>query len=84
MSPSVCSCSSVSPVGKGISWPQNRWVLPGPRRWTVASGWARQWWWEGRGVGVAAVLWLVNLALLPVGGAALECSSGKTPRVLVG
>lgn len=60
MSPSVCSCSSVSPVGKGISWPQNRWVLPGPRRWTVASGWARQWWWEGRGVGVAAVLWLVN------------------------
>lgn len=60
MSPSVCSCSSVSPVGKGISWPQSRWVLPGPRRWTVASGWARQKRWEGRGVGVAAVLWLVN------------------------
>ena len=38
---------------------------------------------EGRGVGVAAVLWLVNPPLLPMGGAALERSSGKTPRLLV-
>lgn len=41
----VCSCSSVSPAGKGISWPQSRWVLPGPREWMLPSGWARQWWW---------------------------------------
>lgn len=41
----VCSCSSVSPAGKGISWPQSRWVLPGPREWMLPSGWVRQWWW---------------------------------------
>lgn len=27
MSASVCSCSSVSPAGKGISWSQSRWVF---------------------------------------------------------
>lgn len=35
---SVCSYSSVSPAGKGISWPQSRWVISGPRE-LIASLW---------------------------------------------
>ena len=86
VSPSVCSRSSVSPVGKGISLPQSRWVLPGPRGWTVALGLARQWQWDAGG---RAGEWRRCCPVVGEstssshGRAALECSSGKTPRLLV-
>lgn len=49
--------------GKGISWPQSRWVLPG-WGWTVASGWrlgsGGRMQEGGQGSGRRRCLWLLN------------------------